>query len=92
MPDDAADKMSKVRLTYMVGKFVGCTIDRLDPKKYLDVYLFLVERYGKPQETKKAYIWKSEKTQLELEKLDAGDISFAMNITAAGSVKTKILF
>jgi len=92
LPDDAADKKTKVRLTYKDGKFVGCTIDRLDPKKYLDVYLFLVERYGKPQETKKAYIWKSEKTQLELEKLDAGDISFAMNITAAGAVKTKILF
>ena len=79
-------------MTYKDEKFVGCTIDRLDSKKYLDVYSFLVERYGEPQEMKKAYIWKSEKTQLEIEKLDAGDFSFAMNITAVGTVKTKILF
>ena len=62
LPDDAADKKTKVRLTYKDGKFVGCTIDRLDPKKYLDVYLFLVERYGKPisgRAKKRSWSWKS---------------------------------
>lgn len=92
LPDETADKNTKVRLTYKDEKFVGCTIDQLDAKKYLDVYLFLVERYGEPQETKKAYVWESEKTRLELEKLSSGDYVFSMYITAVGSVETKILF